>query len=116
MATKTKPSKKLSLKKQAELLLESPKNLKDILDFLLEYGTTSDESLELEDMDLDCFCSKQEYARLKNLSQEELEDAVDEGSYLDYVMTKHASILETENWYVLTETLAERVRKAILKG
>ena len=54
-------TKKLSLQKQAKLLLEDQKNLKKLLTHVLTYGIQSDESICIDELNLDCFFTKEQY-------------------------------------------------------
>ncbi len=104
---KTAKTKKLKLAQQAGVLLENPKNLKKLVIHVLEYGVSSDESLCIDELNLDCFFPKKQYEKL--FYEEEFE----EEDYVQYVAENYASVLKPENWCVILDSVHELVMKAV---
>ncbi len=106
-------TKKLSLQKQSKLLLEDQKNLKKLLTHVLTYGIQSDESICIDELNLDCFFTKEQYADL--FSNKELDDEdEDDEDYFGYVADNYAPILKSKNWATLHNVVYELVMKTVL--
>ncbi len=103
-------AKKLNLQQQANLLLKNVKNLKSILNHVLDYGVLSDESLVVEDLNLDCFLTKKQYKGLVSSN-----DEFDQEEYCSYVADNYAPILKSENWCVIFDTVYKLTTKKVLQ-
>jgi hypothetical protein len=118
-----------NMKRQAELLLQDPENFKNTFDFLIKFGTNSDESFFHYCFNLDCFCSQQKYieeTQLEsyetglvetNLTRDEFEDHYDLCEYFDYVQEKFAPVLNPSLVKdIVLAVLIEKLRNSLSIG